>query len=475
LPGIASELGERGSQRMFGRLIARAGDAQGERELTGAVVERGHRAWSQADALSQLSGVLAEATDDYQSLTNAVAKLAGEYLASSSVLRVFDDSHLALEVVAWHDEFPERLVPIAKALTATRLSRDDPHPAARVYQEGIAAHYSGDAIAEASREIDPDNPQLLTDQGVSSVLWVPLRASGSVIGTLALFRFANGKNRVHGPRDLEFAQELADRAALGIQNARLVLRLRNELADRMQAEQSTRLSLELLKESDAKRRALLADLVSAQEEERQLIASDVHDDSLQAMASVGLSLDRLYRRLSDTEYAEVVAELREDVDGAVARLRDLLFQLNPVTLEREGLARAFEAILTRYFVIDGIACSVNSTLTLDPEQGIRFILYRIGQEALINVRKHASATRITVTMSRRDGGFLVSVADDGVGFDTGEAGAASLPGHMGLRSMRRRAEGAGGRLQVDSTPGAGTTVQGWIPSRLGDFPGGRDG
>jgi len=460
---------------MFGRLIARASDAQGERELTGTVVQGGHRDASEADALSQLSGVLAEATSDYQSLINAVAKLVGEFLASSSVLRVFDDAHLALEVVAWHDEFPERLVPIAKALTATRRSRDDAHPAARVYQEEIAAHYSGDAIADVSREIDPDNPQLLRDQGVSSVLWVPLRASGSVIGTLALFRFANGTNRVYGPRDLEFAQELADRAALGIQNSRLVLRLRSELADRMQAEQSTRLSLELLKESDAKRRALLADLVAAQEEERQLIASDVHDDSLQAMASVGLSLDRLYRRLSDTEYAELVAEVREDVDGAVARLRDLLFQLNPVTLESEGLARAFEAILTRYFVIDGIACSVNSTLTLEPEQGIRFILYRIGQEALINVRKHASATRITVTMSRREGGFLVVVADDGVGFDAGEAGASSLPGHMGLRSMRRRAEGAGGWLLVDSTPGAGTTVQAWIPSRLGDFPGGRDG
>jgi signal transduction histidine kinase len=460
---------------MFGRLTVRAGEAQNERELSGAAVSSRRRDSSRAEALSQLSGVLAEATHDYQSLNNAVAKLVGEFLVSSSVLRVFDDTHMALEVVAWHDQFPDRLAPIVEALTATTLSRDDPHPAARVYQAGIAAHYSGNAVAEASKEIDPGHPELLAEQGVSSVLWVPLRASGSVIGTLALFRFANGTPRVHGSSDLEFAQELADRAALGIQNARLVLRLRNELAERMQAEQSTRLSLELLKASDAKRRALLADLVTAQEEERQLIASEVHDDSLQAMAGVGLSLDRLYRRLSGTEYADLVAELREDVDGAVARLRDLLFQLNPVTLEREGLARAFEAILTRYFVIDGIACNVSSTLTLEPEQGIRFILFRIGQEALINVQKHASATRVTVTMSRRDGGFLVSVADDGVGFEAGEAGASSLPGHMGLRSMRRRAEGAGGWLLVDSTPGAGTTVQTWIPARLGDFPGGSDG
>jgi signal transduction histidine kinase len=460
---------------MFGRLMTRAGEAQGERELTGTVISGSRRDWSRAEALAQLSGVLVEATHDYQSLINAVAKLAAEFLSSSSVLRVVDDANMALEVVAWHDEFPERLAPIAKALTATPVSPDDPHPAARVYQAGIAAHYSGDAVAEASREIDPGNPQLLSDQGVTSMLWVPLRASGSVVGTLALFRFANGTPRVHGPRDLEFAQELADRAALGIQNARLIVRLRDELAERMQAEQSTRLSLELLKSSDAKRRSLLADLVTAQEEERQLIASEVHDDSLQAMASVGISLDRLYRRLSDTEYAGLVAELREDVDGAVARLRDLLFQLNPVTLEREGLARAFEAILTRYFVIDGIACSVNSTLTLEPEQGIRFIVYRIGHEALINVRKHASATHITVSLSRRDGGYLVTVADDGVGFDVREAGAASLPGHMGLRSMRRRAEGAGGWLLVESTPGAGTTVQAWIPARLGDFPGGAGG
>jgi signal transduction histidine kinase len=456
---------------MFGRLSVRAGEAQSERDLTGTVVSSARPEWSRAEALSQLSGVLAEATSDYEGLINAVAKLAGEFVASSSVLRIFDDTHMALEVVAWHDEFPDRLAPIVKALTATPLSRDDPHPAARVYQAGIAAHYSGNAVIEVSREIDAAHPELLADQGVSSVLWVPLRASGSVIGTLALFRFANGTPRVHGPRDLDFAQEVADRAALGIQNARLVARLREELSERLQAEHTTRLGVELLKQSDEKRRGLLADLVSAQEEERQLIASDVHDDSLQAMAGVGLGLDRLYRRLADTECAPLVAELREDVDGAVSRLRDLLFQLNPITLDREGIARAFEAFLVRFVPVEIVASQVESTLSAEPPEGIRFILYRIGQEAMLNICKHASPKHITVALGEHNGGYLLTVGDDGLGFNVVETTARSLPGHMGLRSMRRRAEGAGGWLLVESTPGAGTIVQAWIPARLGDMPG----
>src|SRR5437870_9989949 len=99
---------------MFGRVTTRAAEAQGERELTGAAASGRQRERSRADALAQLSGVLVEATSDYQSLINAVAKLTAEFLASSSVVRIFDDTHMALEVVAWYDEFPERLGPIAK-------------------------------------------------------------------------------------------------------------------------------------------------------------------------------------------------------------------------------------------------------------------------------------------------------------------------------------------------------------------------
>ena len=114
---------------------------------------------------------------------------------------------------------------------------------------------------------------------------------------------------------------------------------------------------------------------------------------------------------------------------------------------------------------------MESSLRAEPPEGIRFILYRIGQEAMTNIRKHASPKHVTVALGAHNGGYLLTVGDDGLGFNAEETAARGLPGHMGLRTMRRRAEGAGGWLLVESTPGAGTIVQAWIPARLGDIPG----
>ena len=90
------------------------------------------------------------------------------------------------------------------------------------------------------------------------------------------------------------------------------------------------------------------------------------------------------------------------------------------------------------------------------------MLYRIVQEALANVRKHARASSVSVLLEERQGGFNVRVEDDGEGFATGEMGP--LPGHLGLPGMRERAELAGGWSRVNSSPGAGTVVEAWVPA-----------
>jgi len=93
---------------------------------------------------------------------------------------------------------------------------------------------------------------------------------------------------------------------------------------------------------------------------------------------------------------------------------------------------------------------------------VRLILYRIAQEALANVRKHANASRVHVRLTQQDGGYLVQVEDDGDGFDAPEM-LRSAPGHLGLSSMRERAEMAGGWCKVHGLPGNGTTVEFWVP------------
>jgi signal transduction histidine kinase len=97
----------------------------------------------------------------------------------------------------------------------------------------------------------------------------------------------------------------------------------------------------------------------------------------------------------------------------------------------------------------------------EPPVPIRLQLYRIAQVALANARKHAAATRVDVRLESRDRGYLVRVRDDGRGFDVGEG---SEPGHLGISSMRERAEMLGGWLSIETDPGSGTTVEFWLPA-----------
>ena len=101
-------------------------------------------------------------------------------------------------------------------------------------------------------------------------------------------------------------------------------------------------------------------------------------------------------------------------------------------------------------------------LRSQPPAQTRTILYRIVQEALVNVRKHASATTVTVVLQERDSGYLVCIADDGVGFAVDQAKPVS--GHLGLASMRERALLANGWMRIESAPQDGTTVEVWVPA-----------
>jgi PAS domain S-box-containing protein len=211
----------------------------------------------------------------------------------------------------------------------------------------------------------------------------------------------------------------------------------------------------------AERRILLAHLVSGVEEERQRIAGDIHDDSVQAITAASMRIQILRRDLEAPEQLALLDEVDDSIRIAIDRLRHLIFELRPPVLEREGLGAALLVYLdeavgetaTRYRLDDG--------LIAQPSEQVRLILYRIAQEALANVRKHASATSATVTLAVRDGGYFVRVADDGVGFAAD--GRTITPGHLGLASMRERADLAGGWLRLASEPGAGTNVEFWIP------------
>ena len=221
--------------------------------------------------------------------------------------------------------------------------------------------------------------------------------------------------------------------------------------------------------SEEERRQLLAHQVAAQEDERRRIAEDIHDDSIQAMTAVGIRLATLAHQITDEQAAESLSRVERSVETAIARLRHLMFQLRPRVLDEEGLAPTLRIVLAQMAEDEGLRFRFEDHMVEEPDQEVRAILYRIAQEALTNARKHARGAAVEITVGERDHGYFVRVRDEGAGFDAAVL-KASPTGHMGLSSMRERAEMAGGWWRVDSARGRGTTVESWIPAVPGQAP-----
>ena len=236
-----------------------------------------------------------------------------------------------------------------------------------------------------------------------------------------------------------------------------------DITDHKRMEETLGSTLEELRRTDRERLRLLVHLVRAQEEERKRIAEGIHDDSIQVMATVGLRLATLSRRATNQEDRRALAELEDLVEGAVARLRGLLFDLAPPLLRDQGLAAALRHLLDKLAADhpDGLRVELDGALDAEPAEEISVLLYRIAQEALTNVRKHARASSVRVSLQPIDGGIHLAVEDDGVGLPPEER--LPRPGHLGLTAMRERAEMAGGWCRIEGAPGRGTAVRCWVP------------
>lgn len=219
-------------------------------------------------------------------------------------------------------------------------------------------------------------------------------------------------------------------------------------------------NLERLQRLSAEREhRLVRRLVGAQEAERRRIAAGIHDDSLQVLGAVNVALFRLRRRIHEAAALETLDDAEESVQLAMIGLRKLLFDLHPAVLDQEGIVAAVTASLDRLADETGIVTRLHASLTREPTPERRTTLYRIVQEALINVRKHARASSVEVSIVEERGGVRITVQDDGVGF---APKAALRPRGLGLVSMRERAQMLDGHVEVESTPGEGARVLVWV-------------
>jgi signal transduction histidine kinase len=251
--------------------------------------------------------------------------------------------------------------------------------------------------------------------------------------------------------DLRLLELFAARATLALGMTRAITTER----ERADAE----VMLTRSEEREESRRETLQRVVDAQERERRRIARELHDDTGQSLTSVLIGL-RLAEESDDLDATKrTLAELRETVTGAIRDLRSLAVELRPTALDDFGLEPALERLVDTFGRRTGLNIDMHVS-GVDRRLGdqLETTLYRIVQEALTNVAKHAGATRVSVIVRGHDEVVSVVIEDDGRGFEGGGPAAG-----LGLVSMRERAELMGGTLRVESAPGQGTTVAVEVP------------
>jgi len=205
--------------------------------------------------------------------------------------------------------------------------------------------------------------------------------------------------------------------------------------------------------------------IQAQEEERYRLAREIHDGPAQILANVALQLEYI-SKLSTREPARAkdeLANIQRDLRLAVGEVRRFMYDLRPPALAQQGVGPAVESHCQRLAERFGMKIGVRWESTLVLASPHDTAVFRIVQEALQNVVKHAKATEVVVRAVDRDGLVEVSVADNGKGFDAGQVRKLD-PKHFGLAGMRARAQQIGATLEVTSNQGTGTTIYLRVPA-----------
>jgi signal transduction histidine kinase len=285
---------------------------------------------------------------------------------------------------------------------------------------------------------DPESDQDVARRlGVRTAMYVPLVARSRAIGIVAVHDKLGGDPRF-SDADLRLTEIFAARAAVAV-----------DLSERVARETVRR-------------------VVEAQELERSRLARELHDETGQALTSILLGLKSIRAAHSEAEAERAEADLRELIVQALQDVRRLAVELRPTALDDFGLAAAVERLASTFGERTGIETALETNLPdgrLLPE--IETVLYRVIQEALTNVVKHAGARRVSIVLTQRGDGIRAIVEDDGRGFEAGDVRHDAL----GVIGMRERVALVGGTLEVESAPGAGTTLAAYVPVATAAGPG----
>lgn len=220
-----------------------------------------------------------------------------------------------------------------------------------------------------------------------------------------------------------------------------------------------------IERSRAGQRRYVAMVTRSQEDERRRIARELHDGTVQALVAIGRRLELIAQHSRDAQTVSELAAVRQQVSDAASEVRRFSRELRPLVLEDLGLVPALRYLSNQH--AEQFGTPVNLTVRgslrgLPPDQEL--VLFRIYQETLTNVSKHAQATRVDALLEVDAEGLSMEIADDGQGFEATTAPTdLAQRGHFGLMGIQERVQLLGGRLVIESTPGLGTRVRIWLP------------
>jgi signal transduction histidine kinase len=219
-----------------------------------------------------------------------------------------------------------------------------------------------------------------------------------------------------------------------------------------------------LVEKEAARQVLLRSLVEAQEEERKRLARELHDGAGQTLTSLLVRLKTLEKKTESPLLQKDLQTMQNLVSDTIEQVRALAHELRPAALEEFGLSLALESLVKEVSQQDGLeaVCRCDTESRGIPNE-IEAVMYRIAQEGVTNILRHAQATHMSLFIKCFPQVITMVIEDDGVGFDPEKLGSDQGKRHLGLISMRERAEILGGSLDILTAPGKGTTIQVQIP------------
>jgi signal transduction histidine kinase len=371
--------------------------------------------WSkQLESLNEVGNALATETD-LDRLLDLIARRSRELLDARLVTVLLPAGADELRFAAVAGEGGEQLLGGTINRSASKTGR----VLERSQSERV------DSVLE-DPDVDHETMRLI---GARSGLWVPLIVGSRAIGVLEAHDKL-GDDLRFTDTDLRLAETFGSRAAVAVDLSSRIAR-------------------------DSMRR-----VVKAQELERRRLARELHDETGQALTSILLGLKALEGKLGDASARASAADLRELVVSTLQDVRRLAVELRPSALDDFGLEAALERLTESFAEQTGITVDFQPALADErlPED-VETALYRIVQESLTNVVKHARAQHVSIVLGRKDGAVKAVVEDDGQGFDSTDQNGDGF----GLIGMRERLALLGGRLEIESSPGGGTTVAAQVP------------